>query len=114
MHLVKLLFCVPKKKEATLSSRKIVKLCAMEMAKSLLGLEAEKRRNLVPLSNDIITSRFRDITEDIMQQVITDVKASPIKVSFQLDESTNVSLCSQFWVFVRYVKEKKWGRIFIL
>ena len=55
-----------------------MKLCAMEMAKSLLGLGVEKKRSLEPLSNDIITSRFRDITEDIMQQVITDVKASPI------------------------------------
>ena len=47
------------------------------------------------------------MSEDILQQVIADVKASPIKVSLQLDESTDVSLCSQLLVFVQYVKEKK-------
>ena len=47
------------------------------------------------------------MSEDILQQVIADIKASPTKVSFQLDESTNVSLCSQLLVFVRYVKEKE-------
>ena len=72
----------------------------MEMAKSLLGVEAEKKLRLVPLSNDIITSRIRDMSEDILQQVIADVKASPIEVSLQLDESTDVSLCSQLSVFV--------------
>ena len=76
------------------------------MEKPLLGIEAEKKLSLVPLSNDTITSRIRDMSEDILQQVIADVKASPIKVSLQLDKS-DVSLCSQLLVFVRYVKEKK-------
>ena len=72
----------------------------MEMAKSLFGVVAEKKLSLVSLSNDIITSRIRDMREDILQQVIADVKASPIRVSLQLDESTDVSLCSQLLVFV--------------
>ena len=86
----------------------------MEMTKSLLGVEAKKKLSLAPLSNDIISSRIRDMSEDILQQVIADVKTSPIKVSLQLDESTDVSFCSQFLVFVWYVKEKKVWRIFIL
>ena len=40
------------------------------------------------------------MSEDILQQVIADVKASPIKVSLQLDESTNVSLYNQLLVLV--------------
>ena len=72
-------------------AEELVKPCAMGMVKSLLGVEAEKKLSLVPLSNGIITSRIRDISEDILQQVIADVKASPIKVSLQLDESTDVS-----------------------
>ena len=80
---------------------------AMEMAKSVLGVEAEKKLSLVPLSNDIISSRIRDLSEEILQQAIADIKTSPTKVSLQLDESTDVSLCSQLLVFVRYVKEKE-------
>ena len=91
--------CAKKSKPHTIVEE-LVKPCAMEMAKSLLGVETEKKLRLVPLSNDIITSRIRDMSEDILQQFIADVKASPIKVSLQLDESTDVSLCSQLLVFV--------------
>ena len=75
--------------------------------KTVLGTEAETKLSLVPLSNDIIGSRIRDMSEDILQQVIADIKSSPIKVSLQLDESTDVSSCSQLLVFARYVKEKE-------
>ena len=98
--------CARKNKPHTVAEE-LVKPCAMEMAKLLLGVEAEKKLSLVPLSNDIISSRIRDMSEDILQQVVADVKASPIKVSLQLDESTDVSSCSQLLVFVRYVKDKE-------
>ena len=78
-------------------SEELVKPCAMEMAKSLLGVEAEQKLSLVPLSNDIITSRIRDMSEDILQQVIADVKASPIKGSLQLDESKTLVCVVSYW-----------------
>ena len=98
--------CAKKKKPHTVAEE-LVKPCALEMAKTVLGTEAEKKLRQVPLSNDIICSRIRDMSKDILQQVIADIKASPIKVSLQLDESTDVSFCSQLLVFVRYVKEKE-------
>ena len=54
------------------------------------------------------------MSEDILQQIIADVKASPVKVSLQLDGSTDVSLCCQLLVFVQYVKEKKVVEEFVL
>ena len=47
------------------------------------------------------------MSEDILEQVIADIKASPITISLQLDESTDVSNCSQLIAVVRYVKNKK-------
>lgn len=55
-------------------------------------------------SNDIISSKTNDMSRDILQQVITDLEASPVKMSIQLDEST---FCSQLMAFVWYVKEKE-------
>ena len=95
-------------------AEELVKPCATEMAKSVLGVEAEKKLSLVPLSNDIISSRICDLSKDILQQVIADIKASATKVSLQLDESTDVSLCSQLLVFVRYVKEKEVVKEFLI
>ena len=42
-----------------------------------------------PLSNDIICLRFRDMSKDILQQMIADMKASPFKASLQLDDDNN-------------------------
>ena len=95
------------KKQASHSSKRVGEALRNGNGKIITRVEAEKKLSLVPLSNDIISSRIRDISEDILQQVIADVKASPIKVSLQLDESTDVSSCSQLLVFVRYVKEKE-------
>ena len=39
---------------------------------------------------------------DVKKQVLTEFKASDL-FSFQLDESTDVSSCSQLLVFVRYI-----------
>ena len=41
---------------------------------------------------------------DVKQQVIEEIKASPL-FAFQVDKSTDVALCSQLVVFVRYIHE---------
>ncbi|XP_068221363.1 protein FAM200C-like [Palaemon carinicauda] len=100
------LLCAKKKKTHTIAEE-LVKPCALEMAKIVLGTEAEKKLKQIPLSNDIIHARIHDMSQDVLHQVITDLKASPVGVSIQLDESTDVSFCSQLMAFVRYVKEKE-------
>ena len=45
------------------------------------------------------------MSQDILQQIVSDLVATPVKFSIQLDESTDVTNCSQLLVFVRYVKE---------
>ena len=47
------------------------------------------------------------MSEDILEQVVADIKASAVKISLQVDESTDVSYCCQLIVVVRYVKSKK-------
>ena len=39
---------------------------------------------------------------DVKQQVIEEIKASPL-FAFQVDKSTDVALCSQLVVFVRFM-----------
>ena len=76
----------------------------MEIVKIVLGKEAEKKLQL-PLSNDTIRYRIDEMSQDILLQIVSDHGALPVKFSIQLDESTDVSNCSQLLVFVRYVKE---------
>lgn len=85
-------------------AEELIKPCALQMAKLILGIEAERKLQQISLSNDVIHERIDDMSQDILEQTISDMKVSAVKVSLQLDESTDVSNCSQLLVFVRYVK----------
>ena len=72
----------------------------------VLGKDAKQKLQAVPLSDNTISSRICDINYDILNQIITDIKNSPTKISLQLDESTDISSCYQLLTMVRYVKDK--------
>ena len=73
------------------------------MVELVCGLEQRKKLESVPLSNDVIHSRIVDMSCNILKQVIDELAASPFPFSMQLDETTDISECSQLLVFVRYV-----------
>ncbi|XP_037779480.1 protein ZBED8-like [Penaeus monodon] len=78
----------------------LIKPCVLEMATTVLGNEARKKLELVPLSNNVIKSRIDDLSLDSLVQVISHMNASPLKISLQLDETTDVSNCSQLIALV--------------
>ena len=82
----------------------LIKSCVVKMAINVLGKEAAKELQQVSLFYDIIHDRFVAMSEDILEQVVDDIKASPVKISLQVDESTDVSNCYELVVVGRYVK----------
>jgi len=97
---------IAKSKKPYTVTESLIKPCAVDIVKIVMGAEAEKKLQQIPLSNNVISTRISDISEDIIGQVVSGIKASPVKKSIQLDESTDVSNCSQLIVMVRYVKDK--------
>ena len=85
----------------------LVKPDALRMANIMLGTAAKDKLSLVPLSDDIVKNQIDDISEDILHQVVADLKASHTKFSLQLDETTDVANLSQLIAFVRYVQGDK-------
>ena len=85
----------------------LVKPAALRMTNIMLGTAAKDKLSLVPLSNDIVKNRIDGISEDILHQVVADLRASHTKFSLQLDETTDVANLSQLIAFVRYVKGDK-------
>ena len=73
----------------------------------MLGTAAKDMLSLVPFSTEIVKNRIDDISEDILHQVVADLKASLTKFSLQLDERTDVANLSQLIAFVHYVTEDK-------
>ncbi|XP_055918354.1 SCAN domain-containing protein 3-like [Eupeodes corollae] len=78
---------------------------ALDMVETILGKqEADKLKN-IPLSDNTIERRINDMAVDIQEQLIEKLKKSP-HFALQLDESTDVSDCAQFVVFVRFEAEE--------
>ncbi|XP_076352731.1 protein FAM200C-like [Tachypleus tridentatus] len=84
---------IAKSKKPHTIGEELIKPCALEMAKIVLGKEAEKKLQQVSLSNDVIHNRIIDMSVDILEQVVADIKASPVKISLQVDESTDQRHC---------------------
>ena len=98
---------IVKSKKPYTVGEKLIRPCFVKIADIVLGKKAAKKLQQVSLSNDVIHNRIIDMSEDILEQVIADIKASPVTISLQLDESTDMSNCSQLIAVVRYVKNKK-------
>ena len=77
------------------------------MTEIVCGSEQRKKLVSIPMSNNVIKSRIDDISENILKQVMEELASSPFAFSLQLDESTDVSNCSQLLSFVRYVNGNK-------
>ena len=56
----------------------------------------------ISLSIFTIHRHISDMLEDVKDQVIIEMKASPI-FSLQVDVSTDVTSCAQLLVFVRFI-----------
>ena len=98
---------IAKSKKPHTVGEELIKPCILRMADIVLGKEAVKKLQQVSLSNDVTHNRIVDMSEDILEQIISDINASPVKISLQVDESTDVSNCSQLIAVVRYVKKKE-------
>ena len=81
---------VRSKKPYTIAEE-LIKPCALEMVTIVPGQETRKKLELVSLSNNVIHNRIGDLSGDILDQVISDVRSSSLKISLQLDESNDVS-----------------------
>lgn len=76
------------------------------MVELVCGPDQKKKVETVPLSNVIFHSRIVEMSSNVLQLVIEELTSSAFPFSIQLDESTDVSQCSQLLLFVRYVHHK--------
>ena len=81
-----------------------VKPCAVTLVKLVLGEYAAKKIEQVLLSDDTVRRRISCMSLGVKQQVIEEIKAPPL-FAFQVEESTDMALCSQLVVFMQYIYE---------
>ncbi|KAL7637467.1 UNVERIFIED_CONTAM: hypothetical protein RMT77_012195 [Armadillidium vulgare] len=97
-----------KSKSHTLAESVILPACK-KMVKSMLGENAEKELNKIPLSNDTIRRRILDLSENIEENVQKKLKNSNFALT--VDESTDIRLSTTtrdqdiFDMITGYLKE---------
>ena len=95
-------------------AEKLIKPYVVDMVGIVLRNGAARKLKQVVLSNDTVGRGINDLIIDISNQLISDFKASSIKLLLQLVASPDVFTYSQLICFVRYIKEKKVERVFVL
>jgi len=58
----------------------LIKPCAMDMVEVMCGQEVLQKINQIPLSNHTNHDRIRDMSEDILNQVVEQIRISPAKL----------------------------------
>ncbi|XP_066969131.1 SCAN domain-containing protein 3-like [Macrobrachium rosenbergii] len=95
-------YLVARKKKPHTIAEELILPCAKEMVRLVHGVEAAQKLSDVSLSNNTIQRIIGDMSGDVKDQIIEEIKASPI-FAIQADESTDVAMACQLLVYCRYL-----------
>uniref|UniRef100_K7G5P4 DUF4371 domain-containing protein n=1 Tax=Pelodiscus sinensis TaxID=13735 RepID=K7G5P4_PELSI len=82
----------------------IVEQLVLPCIRLVLGKEAARKLNDISVSNNTVSRQVNEISQNISEQVVDEIKKSPL-FAIQLNELTDVALCSQLLVFAGYMVE---------
>lgn len=78
----------------------LIKPCAVDIAKCILDETSAKEITNVPLSNDTVARRIKDLAANVKAELISRLQCC--NFSLQMDESTDVAGLAVLLVFARY------------
>ena len=96
-------FRIAQAKKPHTIGEELIKPCLIEATTQILGEEKANKLKVL-LSNDTVKKRISEMSQDILLQVVEEVRSSPL-FSLQLDESTDISSCAQLLVYACYISE---------
>ena len=77
------------------------KPASVEMARIMCGDAVANKLEMVPLSNDTMKRRIKELSRNVLQQTIAAIRHCE-RFNLQLDETTDIGSDAQLMVFVRY------------
>lgn len=97
-------YLIAKTKKPFTIGEQLLLPAAIRMSEIVHGKQYAAEISKIPLSNDTVSKRISDISNDQFQQLLMRLKDSS-KFAIQLDESTDISKMAQLLLFVRYIYE---------
>ena len=95
---------IAKAKKPHTIGKNLILPCARDIVQLVLGTEAVQKIQDVPLSNNTVQRRILELSKNIEEQVISEIKSCELGTfAIQLDESTDVSALAELLVYVRYI-----------
>ena len=67
-------------KAAHSAKKNRIKPCAIRMVELVLGTEAAKKMKNIPMSNDVIADEIADMSWEILDQIVQEIKDSSIRI----------------------------------
>lgn len=101
----KVAYHIAKCKKPHTIAEELILPAAVDMAKIMIGEDAGKQLLKIPLSNNTISRRIDDISEDINNQLINSLRGKEFGI--QLDEATDSHKDAHLICYVRYVNENQ-------
>lgn len=95
---------VAKNMKAHTIAESLVMPAAKILVRHVIGEQAVEKLESVSVSNNTVQRRIEEMSVDIADQVIEGVRASKYGFAIQVDESTDVTNCSQLLVYVRFTQ----------
>ncbi|XP_043923363.1 zinc finger BED domain-containing protein 5-like [Protopterus annectens] len=84
----------------------LISPCITEAIRCMLGEEHVRKMTTIPLSNNTISRRIEDMSDDVEMTVIGRIKSSKI-FAIQVYESTDVANCAILLAIARYLKDNE-------
>jgi hypothetical protein len=92
-------YLIAKNKKSRTIGDSLLLLAAIKMCEIMYGENYSQALKAVPVSNSTVMQQIESMSEDIKEQLLTQIKCSP-KFSLQIIESTDVAGLPQLLVFV--------------
>ncbi|XP_064113661.1 zinc finger BED domain-containing protein 5-like [Macrobrachium nipponense] len=97
---------IAKAGEAHTIAESLLKSCMKDVVFCMFGEKYSMVLGTVPLSDDTISRRIKEMVDNCETVLINCIKTSPVGFTIQLDESTDVAGLAVLLVFVRYVSDE--------
>uniref|UniRef100_A0A8C4N202 Uncharacterized protein n=1 Tax=Eptatretus burgeri TaxID=7764 RepID=A0A8C4N202_EPTBU len=93
---------IAKSKKSHNMGETVIKPSVLRAAELVLRKDSANKLSQISLSNDTVKGRIDEMSQDIKDQVLDQVRASPV-FAIQLDETTDVAQCYQPLMYARFM-----------